>query len=109
MFRNKLKYYHGTSITRFTKIQQDKKVIPSHLKKVGEYWITRGAYFVCENPFIALWYAHVASLHDKSSPVVLCIEYEINSRQHIITIVDGEVADIKRGDCLFSGRQKFSI
>jgi hypothetical protein len=76
MFRNKLKYYHGTSIKRWEKIKSEKKFIPSHIKKVCDYWITKGIYFVCENPYIALWYAHVAALQDKSEPIVLCLEYE---------------------------------
>jgi hypothetical protein len=76
MFRNKLKYYHGTSIKRWGKIKHDKEFILSHIKKVGDYWITKGIYFVCENPYIALWYAHVAALHDDSEPIVLCLEYE---------------------------------
>ena len=76
MFKNKLKYYHGTSQKRWDKIQVEAKFKPSHIKDIGDYWITKGIYFVCENPYIALWYAHVASTKDKSKPIVLCVEYE---------------------------------
>jgi hypothetical protein len=75
MFTNSLKYYHGTSLKRWEKIQSENQFIPSHIKNIGAYWITKGVYFVCENPYIALWYAHVAALKDKSKPIVLCIEY----------------------------------
>lgn len=78
MFRNKLSYYHGTSQMIWDEIKKQEKIVPSHIKKVGDYWITKGAYFVCENPYIALWYAHVASLRDNSDPVVLKIEYEVD-------------------------------
>jgi len=77
MFTTKLKYYHGTSQKRWDKISKDKKFVPSHIKKIGDYWITKGAYFVCENPYIALWYAHVAAINDKTEPIVICLEYEI--------------------------------
>jgi hypothetical protein len=92
MFRNKLLYYHGTSQKRWKIIQQENKIKPSHVKKVGDYWITKGAYFVCENPYIALWYAHVASMHDKSSPVVLEIEYEADkdSKGEILNLLTSE-------------------
>lgn len=78
MFSNNLKYYHGTSESRWALIKSESELKPSHLKKIGDYWITKGVYFVCENPFIALWYAHVASLNDHSNPLVICIQYEID-------------------------------
>jgi hypothetical protein len=92
MFRNKLKYYHGTSTERWERIKEDKNFKPSHIKKVGEYWITKGIYFVCENPYIALWYAHVASIKDNSEPVVLCIEYEADKEN------TGEILNLLTSD-----------
>ncbi|MDR0969172.1 MAG: hypothetical protein LBM67_01370 [Lentimicrobiaceae bacterium] len=77
MFKSKLKYYHGTSTKKWSTIEIEGKFKPAQEKKVSDYWITKGIYFVCENPYIALWYAHVAALKDASKPIVLCIEYEI--------------------------------
>lgn len=79
MFRNKLKYYHGTSEKTWKKIQADNKFKPSDVKEVGNYWITKGVYFVCENPYIALWYAHIAANNDKSNPIVICLEYSFDN------------------------------
>jgi hypothetical protein len=92
MFRNKLTYYHGTSLKNWNIIQTEKKIKPSHTKKVGDYWITKGAYFVCENPYIALWYAHVAALRDKSQPIVLAIEYEADKHR------TGEILNLLTAD-----------
>lgn len=92
MFRNKLKYYHGTSISRWNEIKKDKMFKPSHSKEVGQYWITKGVYFVCENPYIALWYAHVAASNDKCTPIVLCFEYEADKEQ------DGRVLNLLTAD-----------
>lgn len=83
MFKNKLTYYHGTTDKNWAKIQREGKIKPNNVKSIGSYWITKGAYFVCENPLIALWYAHISCHFDKSpiksTPVVLCIEYEADS------------------------------
>lgn len=86
MFRNSLKYYHGTSETRWKKIEVEGVFKPSHLKKIGDYWITQGAYFVCENPYIALWYAHVSAMADNCKPIVICIEYEIKQENDKIVL-----------------------
>lgn len=86
MFKSKLKYYHGTSELRWQKIQEEGLFKPSHLKRIGDYWITQGAYFVCENPFIALWYAHVSAMSDKSKPIVICLEYEVKQEKDKIVL-----------------------
>ena len=79
MFRNKLTYYHGTTESRWKKIQAEKLFKPNELKPIGSYWLTRGAYFVCENPYIALWYAHLScflSKNKKEKPVLISFNYQ---------------------------------
>lgn len=81
MFRNKLTYYHGTTESRWENIQQEGLFKPNDKKPIGGYWITRGAYFVCENPYIALWYAHFNSCFSENKndePVLLSFKYEAN-------------------------------
>ncbi|MBC2845704.1 hypothetical protein [Winogradskyella flava] len=78
MFSDKIKYYHGTSEKAWREIKSEKKFKPSDVKEIGNYWITKGVYFVCENPYIALWYSHVAATKDNSKPIVICVEYSID-------------------------------
>lgn len=81
MFRGELKYYHGTSTKVWEKIKADNMFKPSDVKDVQNYWITKGVYFVCENPYIALWYAHIAAVNDKSDPIVICVDYSVDPKK----------------------------
>ena len=80
MFSQPLTYYHGTSIKNWKLIQKEKLLKPNFSKSVGSYWITKGAYFVCENPYIALWYAHMIAFNQKSTPIVLAMTYSAKSQ-----------------------------
>lgn len=65
MFSNSICYYHGTTDISWQNIKNSGEFIPS--SDIGKYWVTKGVYFVAENPFIALWYAWVTTFrHNKN-------------------------------------------
>ncbi len=94
MFRNRLTYYHGTTEARWMRIQSERVFRPNDTKAVGKYWITKGAYFVCENPLVALWYAYLACWTDKreGDPILIAIEYEADRHR------TGEVVNLLTAD-----------
>lgn len=91
MFGNHLTYYHGTSTDQWEQIQRDGVFRPNDSKAVGGYWITKGAYFVCENPYVALWYAHLTCFRrKKGKPVVLAFDYKAGTDGDVINLLTSD-------------------
>jgi len=92
MFSNSLCYYHGTTDITWQNIKNSGEFIPS--SDLGKYWVTKGVYFVAENPFIALWYAWVTTFRHNNNI------HTITAKRHVPVVLkttyagDGKVLNL---------------
>lgn len=97
MLSSDLKFYHGTTKSSWDVIQQEGFFKPKETKKIGKYWITKGVYFVCENPYYALWYAKFKCFLDYVNKKKQGIPCDAVVEQPVVIEVEGllSMADLQ--------------
>lgn len=77
MFSGEMTFYHGTTDVAWENIKKDRFFVPKHDKDDGEYWTAKGVYFACNNPYIALWYAHFRCyLSDNEDAMAMVVKFK---------------------------------
>lgn len=95
MFSTEMVFYHGTTDSAWESIQKDNRFFPNNNKDDGEFWTAKGVYFACNNPYVALWYAHFKcyiSGDKERKPVVIKFIHAIPSETKIVNLLETEGA-----------------